>query len=67
MEMRRLSNMIKQRRVALGLSQWALATRVDVSDANITQQEKQERINPALAVLKQLANALTVTVGELLQ
>jgi len=59
--------MIKQRRVALGLSQWALATRVDVSDANITQQEKQERINPALAVLKQLANALTVTVGELLQ
>ena len=42
--------MIKQRHVALGLSQRALATRVDVSDANITQLETWERINPTLAV-----------------
>jgi len=63
---RRLSGMIKQRRVALGLRQRALATRVDVSDAYITQLETRERINPSLAVLKQLAKSLKVTLGELL-
>ncbi len=48
---RRLSGMIKQRRVALGLSHRALATRVGVSDTYITQLETRERINPTLAVL----------------
>jgi hypothetical protein len=37
--------MIKQRRVALGLSQPALAMRGGVSDAYITQLETRERIN----------------------
>ncbi|MDN5941445.1 MAG: helix-turn-helix domain-containing protein [Nitrospira sp.] len=64
---RRFSGMIKQRRMQLGLSQRALALRVGVSDAYITQLETRERINPSLAVLKKLAKALHVTVGELVQ
>ena len=36
--------MIKQRRTKLGLSQRALALRVGVSDAYITQLETRERI-----------------------
>jgi transcriptional regulator with XRE-family HTH domain len=57
--------MIKQRRTELGLSQRALAKRVGVSDAYITQLETRERINPSLDVLRRLAKALKVTVGEL--
>jgi transcriptional regulator with XRE-family HTH domain len=64
---RRLSNMIKQRRTKLGLSQRALALRVGVSDAYITQLETRERINPSLAVLKKLAKALKVKVAELVK
>lgn len=62
---RRLSGIIKRRRTELGLSQRALAKRVGVSDAYITQLETRERINPSLHVLKKLANALKMTVGEL--
>lgn len=62
---RRLSGIIKWRRTELGLSQRALAKRVGVSDAYITQLETRERINPSLHVLKKLANALKMTVGEL--
>lgn len=62
---RKLSGTIKQRRTELGLSQRALAKRVGVSDAYITQLETRERINPTLAVLKQLAKALQVSVAEL--
>jgi transcriptional regulator with XRE-family HTH domain len=57
--------MIRQRRMELGLSQRELAKRVDVCDAYITQLETRERINPSLHVLKKLAKALKVTVGEL--
>ena len=49
----------------MGLSQRALAKRVGVSDAYITQLETRERINPSLHVLKKLAKALKMTVGEL--
>ena len=63
---RRLSGTIKRRRTELGLSQRALAQRVGVSDAYITQLETRERINPSLNVLKNLAKALKVPVGELL-
>ena len=64
---RRLSGMIKQRRTELGLSQRALAKRVGLSDAYITQLETRERINPSLEVLKNLAKALKVTVAELVE
>ena len=64
---RRLLGIIKQRRTKLRLSQRELAKLVGVSDAYITQLETRERINPSLAVLKKLAKALKVTVGELLQ
>ena len=64
---RRLSGMIKQRRTESGLSQRALAKRVGVSDAYITQLETRERINPSLQVLKNLAKALQVTVVELVE
>ena len=63
----RLSGMIKRRRTELGLSQRALAQRVGVSDAYITQLETRERINPSLEVLKKLAKALKVTVAELVK
>ena len=59
--------MIKQRRVALGFRQRVLATRVCLSDAYITPLETREYINPTLGVLKRLAKALKVTMGELLQ
>ena len=59
--------MIKQRRRELGLSQRALARRVGVSDAYITQLETRERVEPSLHVLKKLAKALKVTVAELMK
>ena len=62
----RLSGMIKRRRMELGLSQRALAKRVGVSDAYITQLETRERINPSLDVLKKLAKALKVKAADLL-
>ncbi|MEO7862839.1 MAG: helix-turn-helix transcriptional regulator [Nitrospirales bacterium] len=61
----RLSGIIKQRRTELGLSQRALAKRVGVSDAYITQLERRERTNPSLRVLRKLAKALKTTVAEL--
>ena len=64
---RRLSGMIKKRRTELGLSQRALAKRVGVSDAYITQLETRERINPSLDVLRRLAKALKVSVAELVE
>ena len=64
---RRLSGMIKQRRTELGLSQRALAKRVGVSDAYITQLETRERINPSLGVLRRLAKALKVSLAELVE
>ena len=64
---RRLSGMIKQRRTELGLSQRALAKRVGVSDAYITQLETRERTNPSLDVLKKLAKALRCQVSELVE
>lgn len=57
--------MIKQRRVALGLSERALAMWVGVSDAYITQLETREH-QPLAAGPNQLAKALKVTVGEIL-
>jgi transcriptional regulator with XRE-family HTH domain len=62
---RKLSGMIKRQRTELGLSQRELAKRVRVSDAYITQLETRERINPSLHVLKKLAQALKVTVADL--
>ena len=59
--------MIKQRRMELGLSQRALAKRVGVTDAYITQLETRESNNPSLDVLKKLAKALKVTVAELVE
>jgi transcriptional regulator with XRE-family HTH domain len=64
---RKLSSMIKRRRTKLGLSQRALAQRIGVSDANITQLETRERINPTLELLKKLAKALKVTLAELVK
>ena len=59
--------MIKRRRTELGLSQRALAQRIGVSDAYVTQLETRERINPSLHMLKKLAKGLKVTVAELVE
>lgn len=59
--------MLKQLREARGLSQRDLAVKAKVSGAYIAQLETGMRKNPSLAVLKRLAKALGVPVGELLE
>lgn len=59
--------MLKQLREARGLSQRDLAVKAKVSGAYIAQLETGVRKNPSLAVLKRLAKALGVPVGELLE
>ncbi len=56
----RLSGLIKQRRVEMGINQRKLATRVGVSDAYIAQLETRERTNSSLDVLRRLGKALKV-------
>ncbi len=67
MSPRRLSTVIRKLREERGLSQKALAERAGVTDAYITMIEKGKRKNPSLAILKRLARALGVPVGELLE
>ncbi|HSB81393.1 MAG TPA: helix-turn-helix transcriptional regulator [Candidatus Methylomirabilis sp.] len=59
--------MLKQLREARGLSQRDLAVKAKVSGAYIAQLETGVRKNPSLAVLKRLAKALGVPVGELME
>lgn len=66
MSPKRLSTVIKALREAKDLNQVELAKKVDVSVAYISQLESGERTNPSLDVLKRLAKALGVPVGELL-
>ena len=59
--------LIKQQRVALDLVSGRWRGGQHQRRLQITQLETLKRINPTLVVLKQLAKALKVTVGELLQ
>ncbi len=63
----RLDRVLKRLRGERELTMEALARRVGVSDAYIAQLETGVRKNPSLDVLKRLAKALGVTVGELVE
>jgi transcriptional regulator with XRE-family HTH domain len=58
--------MLKKIRQERGFTQAALAEKVSVTREYITMLESGAKKNPSLALLKRLAKALTVKVGELL-
>lgn len=58
---------IQELRLARGLSLSALAERAGVSKGYVSQLEAGEQGNPSLETLKKVANALEVTLGELLE
>lgn len=60
-------SMIRKLRETKGWSQKELAQRVKASDAYIAMLETGKRKNPSLAILRRLARALGVTMGELLE
>ncbi len=59
--------MLRVLRKRQGISQVALAKRVNVSHAYIAMLETGERKTPSLAILNRLAKALGVSVTELLK
>jgi transcriptional regulator with XRE-family HTH domain len=63
---RRLGTIVKDLRIQRGLSQRELAKIAGVSDPYITLLETNQRTNPSLTVLRQLAKALGVPVTTLL-
>jgi transcriptional regulator with XRE-family HTH domain len=58
---------LKALREERGWSMAELAKKADVTDAYIAQLETRKKENPSLDVLKRLARALGVPVGELLE
>jgi transcriptional regulator with XRE-family HTH domain len=64
---KRLSTIIRQRREEQGLSQLALAKKAGVAQGYISSLEAGEKKNPSIGVLRKLARALGVPVGELLE
>jgi transcriptional regulator with XRE-family HTH domain len=67
MSPKKLSRMIQQLREAKGMTQRDLATRVGVTPGYIAQLELGQKKNPSVPVLRRLARALGVPVGELLE
>ena len=67
MSPKRLSRVIQTRREAAHLTQRDLAAKAKVTPGYIAQLELGTKKNPSLDVLKRLAKALGVPVGELLQ
>jgi transcriptional regulator with XRE-family HTH domain len=63
---RRLASVLKQKRETLGLSQRDLARKARVTPGYVAQLEMGVRRNPTLEILKRLAKALGVPVGELI-
>ena len=61
----RLANTIAAHRSALGLSQAELAERMDISAKTVSGFERGRHL-PSLVTLVRLAEALRVSVGELL-
>jgi len=62
-----MATRILKLRSARGWSQPELARRAKVTQAYIAQLETGQRKNPSLPVLRRLARALGVPVGELLE
>jgi transcriptional regulator with XRE-family HTH domain len=63
----RLRTVLKELREARGWSQRDLAAKAKVTAAYIAQLETGARKNPTMDILKRLAKALKVTVGELVE
>ena len=61
----RLGMKIKRLRIAHGFTQVDLAARAKVTQGYIAQLESGLQKDPSLAVVRRLAKALKVTVGEL--
>ncbi len=61
-----LSQVLKTLREKKGFTQDQLAKRADVTQAYLAMLETGVKRNPSLEVLKRLAKALGVSVGELL-
>jgi transcriptional regulator with XRE-family HTH domain len=67
MSPRRLKTVLKALREQREWSMAELAKKADVTDAYIAQLETGKRKNPSLEVLRRIAKALGVPVGELLE
>ena len=67
MSARRLGGMLKRLREKRGMTQEQLAAKVGVSQTYIAKLESGAKTNPSLDLLKKLAKALKVKVGELLK
>ncbi len=63
---RGLAVLVKRLREAKGLTQAELAEKAEISREYVALMESGVRANPTMDVLKRLAKALGVTVGELL-
>ena len=61
-----LAKKVKQLREKLGLSQEKLARLADVSNNTIINIEAGKQDNPTIDTLKKVAEALNVSVGELI-
>ena len=64
---RRLSTMLRRLREDRKLTQEELAKRAKITRSHVSLLESGHRKNPSLNVLKRLAGALDVPVGELLE
>ena len=58
---------LRKLREASGLTQEQLAKKVGVSQGYLAHLESGGRTNPSLALIRRLAKALKVKVGELLE
>jgi transcriptional regulator with XRE-family HTH domain len=67
MSPRRLGRVLREQREAKGMSQVKLAKAARVGRTYIVKLESREKKNPSLDVLRRLARALGVPVGELLE
>ncbi len=63
----RMASVIRRLREQRGLTQEVLAKRAKVARGYIARLERGHSANPSLAVLRRLAKALKVKVGELLK
>ena len=64
---RRLDTMLRQLRTQKHLTQEELAKKARITRSHLSLLEAGHRKNPSLDVLKRLARALGVPVGELLE
>ena len=67
MSPRRLATVIRELRERRELTQEELAKRAKITRSHLSLLEAGHRKNPSLEILKRLARALGVPVGELLE